>query len=345
MRPFLMPPNRLSHFYLGGARITDLRGGPAPGERTPEEWLASTTTRFGEDSSGLSALPGGALLRDVVDADPDGWLGPQHLAHHGTSTGILVKLLDAGERLPVHLHPDRVFARRHLDCPYGKTEAWYVVEAVPGATCHLGFSREMHTEELARHVAAQEADALLDAMHAIEVRAGDGILVPAGLAHAVGQGILVVEAQEPTDFSILLEWQGFAIDGERDGHLGLGFATALEAADRRALAPEEVAGLVRRGSDGGRADQLIPVLTEQAAEWFQVELARPEEEVVVAAGFAVVVVLSGAGTVLGVQPTAVQRGDVLAIPYATGSWALRGDLSAIVCRPAAEGPLAAGGEG
>jgi mannose-6-phosphate isomerase len=337
-----MPANRLSHFYLGGERITDLRGVPGPSERAPEEWLASTTTRFGEDSGGLSALPDGTLLHDAVRADPEGWLGPQHQVGHGTSTGLLVKLLDAGERLPVHVHPDRAFARRHLDCPYGKTEAWYVVEAEPGATCHLGFSREMPADELARHVEAQDADALLDAMHAIEVRAGDGILVPAGLAHAIGEGMMVVEAQEPTDFSVLLEWEGFAIDGPREGHLGLGFETALEATDTRAWGPGEVDALVRRAaSPARRVDRLLPVLADPAAKYFRVELARPERQVVVPAGFAVVVVLSGAGEIVDeVASTPARRGDVVAVPYGTGSWALTGEVTAVVCRPAVDGPLA-----
>lgn len=78
MRPIVMPPNRLDHFYLGGSRITDLRGVPATSERSPEEWLASTVTRFGEERTGLSSLPDGTLFRDAVEADPDAWLGIEH---------------------------------------------------------------------------------------------------------------------------------------------------------------------------------------------------------------------------------------------------------------------------
>lgn len=338
-----MPANRFSHFYLGGRRITDLRGAPAPGDRAPEEWLAATTTRFGEERSGLSALPDGRLLRDAVEADPDGWLGPEHRGSHGTSTGILVKLLDAGERLPVHLHPSRAFAQRHLDCPYGKTEAWYVIEAEPGAACHLGFVRDLSAEELAGHVTEQDADALLEAMYTVEVRAGDGILVPAGLPHAIGEGIMVVEAQEPTDFSVLLEWNGFAVDGPRDGHLGLGFETALGATDRRAWGRDEVDGLVRRPVGAGRADRLLPVLADDAAHYFRVELARPEHEVDVPAGFAVVVVIAGGGSIVeDAGATTVERGDVIAIPYGAGRWALRGTATAVVCRPAVHGPLKGG---
>ena len=61
---------------------------------------------------------------------------------------------------------------------------------------------------------------------------GDRVLVPAGMPHAIGRGILLVELQEPTDFSVLLEWEGFAIDGRAEGHLGLGFDVALGCVDR-----------------------------------------------------------------------------------------------------------------
>lgn len=344
MRPVIMPANRLTHFYLGGARITDLRGVPAPHERSPEEWLASTTSRFGEGDTGLSHLPDGTLLRDAIEAHPDAWLGATHRAGFDTSTGILVKLLDAGQRLPVHLHPTREFARRHLDCPYGKTEAWYVVEADPGAVCHLGFSEELTDADVAGHVAAQDADALLAVMNRIEVRPGDGVLVPAGLPHATGEGILVVEAQEPTDFSILLEWEGLPLDGERDGHLDLGFPTALQAVDRSAWSADDIAGLVRPAPAGTRSDELVAALPDAAAAFFRVHVARPADEVAIPPGFAIVVVLAGSGELRDAGGTVpLARGAVVAVPFATGEWALSGDLTAVVCRPAEVGPLLPGG--
>ena len=63
------------------------------------------------------------------------------------------------------------------------------------------------------------------------------VLVPAGRLHAIGEGVLLLELQEPEDLSILLEWGGFALDGERDGHLGLGFDLALSAVDHQRSPP------------------------------------------------------------------------------------------------------------
>jgi mannose-6-phosphate isomerase len=339
MNPVPMLPSRFAHFYRGGANITALRGVPGPSERSPEEWLASTTVRFGAEPQGLSVLPDGRLLRDAVTERPDAWLGPEHVKAFGVNTGLLVKLLDAGERLPVHVHPSRSWARDHLGCAFGKTEAWYVVAAAEDATVHLGFRQDVAADELAGRVASQDVQAMLGAMHVRPVSAGDGIVVPAGLPHAIGEGIFVVEAQEPTDFSVLLEWTGFDVDGPADGHLGLGFPTALGAVDTRGHGDDEIDALFQSGRTT-RADFLAPALPESADAYFRVHVARPERRVGIPAGFAVVVLLGGAGRLTATDADAIDvaRGDVLAVPYAAGDWSLEGDLEAVVCRPGASAP-------
>ena len=131
MRPIVLPPNSVPRFYRGGAAIAALRGIETAAERAPEEWVGSTTTVFGEQELGLSRLADGRVLRDAMAADPVAFLGPDR----GADPRLLVKLLDAGERLPVHVHPDAAFARETLDSPYGKTEAWIVIDtAGPTAT-------------------------------------------------------------------------------------------------------------------------------------------------------------------------------------------------------------------
>ena len=84
-----------------------------------------------------------------------------------TETGVLVKLLDAGQRLPLHVHPDRRFANAHLASPYGKTEAWVIVSAEPDAYVHLGFARDVEAAELAGWVAGQKIDEMLAATNRI----------------------------------------------------------------------------------------------------------------------------------------------------------------------------------
>ena len=147
-KPSKLPSNQFDHFYKGGYRIGKLRNGPG-GPMRPEEWIGSTTTRFGELVNGLSKLSDGQLLRDVINANPTAWLGAKHIEKFGVSTEILVKLLDPDQRLPVHYHPDQSFAKEKLHLNHGKTEAWIILEAPAGAKVGIGFKEEMKKSDVA----------------------------------------------------------------------------------------------------------------------------------------------------------------------------------------------------
>ena len=322
MKPFRLAPNVLRHFYAGGERIAALRG-TEPADHTPEEWLGAANTTF-DGSRGLSRLPDGRLVRDALEAEPEAFLGPEHVARFGADPSLLVKLLDAGQRLPVHFHPGREFAERELGLAHGKTEAWLIVEADPGAAVWVGFSREVGMDEVRGWMSAQDSRAMLASMHELPVSAGDAVFVPAGAPHAIGAGILMVEVQEPTDLSVLLEWDGFELTSE-DGHLGLGWDTALAALDRSAWSSERVAAL--RGPGEGRS-----LLPRDADPWFRAERVRGGDEL--DAGFSILVGVSGTGD-LGGEPFG--RGIVLLVPHAAGPLTLGGDVEAIRCRPPAAG--------
>ena len=78
-----LPPNPIRHFYRGGPAIAELRGIDVGGDHSPEEWIGSATTLFGESERGLSRMPDGGLVRDALAADPEGWLGAAHAARFG----------------------------------------------------------------------------------------------------------------------------------------------------------------------------------------------------------------------------------------------------------------------
>lgn len=331
MKPHRLAPNLIRHFYAGGERIARLRGLEGVSSHQPEEWIGATVARAEQWPIGLAHTVDGLLLRDLVIDDPEAWVGGP--VQDG-DTGVLLKLLDAGQRLPVHVHPDRAFARSHLDCPYGKTEAWFVLEADPGSAVHLGWSADVDPAELDRRREAQDGDWMLDHMHRIEVRPGDGVVVPAGLVHAIGAGILVAEAQEPTDFSILLEWS-ITTSTRDESHLGLGFDTAMQAVDTAALPPELVGRLVTHTPLDQRGDGLAPILAESAEPYFRMGLAAPlDASVDVPRGFSLLVVISGHGTLHGRgDDFAVRAGDTVAVPAAFGPYTIAGPVQALVVQP------------
>jgi mannose-6-phosphate isomerase len=302
MKPEVLPPNVLRHFYAGGARIARLRGLTLESGHMPEEWLGAVNTTF-DGTRGLSRLQDGTLVRDAIAAGPAAWLGERE------DPGLLVKLLDAGQRLPVHFHPGREFARRALGSRYGKTEAWLIVEAEPDAAVWVGWTREVGLDEVRGWMREQDAAAMLATMHELPVAAGDEIYVPAGTAHAIGAGILMVELQEPTDLSVLLEWDGFELS-EDDGHLNLGWDRALEALDSTAAPPPQT------------------TLPSEADAFFRAQWLDGDAEL--EPGFSVVVGLEGSGTLAGLP---FGRGTVMLVPHGAGMVELRGDVRALRACP------------
>jgi mannose-6-phosphate isomerase len=327
VKPQLLPPNVLRHFYSGGARIADLRGLDLESDHMPEEWLGAINTTFGDTERGLSRLQDGTLVRDAIYADPEAYLGPEHVATFGANPALLVKLLDAGQRLPVHFHPGRPFAREALGSRYGKTEAWFIVEAERGASVHAAFERDIELSELREWMRTQDSRAMLDAMHELVVAPGDVVFVPAGTPHAIGAGILMIELQEPTDMSVLLEWAGFELS-EDDGHLNLGWDRALEALDRRAWDEDQAHAL--RG----------PGLPDGADPYFRAE--RLHRGAVLDPGFSILVALGGKGTLATEGgELELRRGAVALLPHAAGAGELRGNVEVLRARP----PDPAAGEG
>jgi mannose-6-phosphate isomerase len=305
MRPEPLSQTRVYRFYRGGALLERFRGGPGEDGDHPEDWIGSVTAANnpGRDDpeAGLSRLHDGRLLRDAIRADPQRWLGAA--AAEG-ATGILVKLLDAAERLPVHAHPDRAFARRALGSEFGKTEAWVII-ATRDEQSEIWVGQREDTDRATyrRWIDEQDTAALLESLNHVPVRAGDVIYVPAGVPHAIGAGVLMIELQEPTDFSIVAEWSGFPID-PADSHLGLGWDVAIEALDLRAHRP-------------------VQRLPDAAREFFWAD-ERPEP----AGRFAVWIVLDGSGEVAGMPALA---GDCFAVPAALGAADVSGDLRILRC--------------
>ena len=335
MRPIVLPPNGVPRFYLGGPEIAALRGTEPEGDRVPEDWVGSMTTVFGDDELGLSRLPDGRLLRDAAAADPVAFFGPDHVARRGADPMLLVKLLDAGERLPVHVHPDDAFAREALRTRYGKTEAWIVVGTTrPDATVAAGFREDVAPEALERWVREQDHGALLGALNPIPVAPGDAIFVPAGTAHAIGDGVLIVELQQPTDLSVLLEWEGFGIADEREATLGLGWDVALRCVERTTRDADALRG--RRDGANGPVTRLLPAAADP---FFRAERVEPAPIAALERGFAILVGLEGSGALRpeNDEPLPVGRGDTVLVPWAAGTCHLEGDLVAIACRPPAAG--------
>jgi mannose-6-phosphate isomerase len=340
MRPIRLAPNQPSaRPYLGGAGIRAFRGAGSTEPNSPEDFVASTTTVFGSDHVGLSVLPDGVTLRSAVEADPVGWLGAAHVRRFGTDTGLLVKLLHTGERLFNHVHPDATFAQAHLGSPHGKTEAWFIVSTgdAPSATVWLGFSRAVTVAELRDWYERQDASAMLAALNAVTVRAGDWVYVPAGTPHAIGAGVTLVELQEPTDLSLILEHAGFPALSASGALLGLDVESALQAVALAPVGSAAAEALRGRVTDAGRSTLFPPA----AREFFRAEhLVVDGGSETVEAGFGVLVVLDGGGTLRWGPGSdggsvAIARGETFVVPHGAGRLEVTGAVRVLHAAPAA----------
>jgi mannose-6-phosphate isomerase len=332
--PANQPPDR---FYRGGPGIAAFRGGrgaPASGDHVPEDWVASVTTQAGETSIGLTVLPAtptgeGQLLRSAIAADPLGWLGSAHVNAFGTDPLLLVKLLDPGQRLPVHAHPDDRWAADHLGQRHGKAEAWCILQS---GEVFLGLREAVTPARLLELVESQDTGTLLGLLHRREVAAGETVYVPPGVLHAIGEGVLLVEVQQPADLSILLEWRGFELDGATHGHLGVGFDEALGALELVARSDAEVDALITPAGSNGS------VLPPEAAPFFRAERYTFSGSQRLDKGYAVLVVTEGALDLAFVgRRLALSSGDTVLVPSAAGPLELTGSATVLVFRPPAPG--------
>jgi len=328
----MLPPNPVFRFYRGGLGIDLVRGlEPGTGPGAAEDWVGSTTTSFGHDSEGLARLSDGRILRDVIAADPVGYLGEEHVERFGATSGMLVKLLDTAERLAVHFHPGREFARAELGSRFGKTEAWIILRAEPGAEMRLGLRAPVDIATLERWVREQDSAAMLAALNPVPVAPGDVLFVPAGTLHTIGAGITLIELQEPSDMSVVLEWQLSGVDSGEE-HLQLGWDRVLAAAS---TAPSPPAYFPARATGAGShgVESLLP---GQADPYFRAQrVSVGGQELSLAPSFAVLIVLDGELTVSArdQEPLRVTQGDAALIPHGVGETSFAGHGTAIRCLP------------
>jgi mannose-6-phosphate isomerase len=174
---------------------------------------------------------------------------------------------------------------------------------------------------------------MLAALNRVPVQTGDAILIPAGLPHAIGAGVFIVELQQPTDLSVLLEWEPFPIDGLAEGHLGLGYDVALGCVDRSGWDTAQLTAL--RGPYDPQSP-VTSVFPAAADPFFAAQRIRPGDGTVpLDPAYAILIMLSGDGLLRtehgGGQP--LSRGMTILLPYAAGRCEISGRCELIRCLP------------
>jgi mannose-6-phosphate isomerase len=144
---------------------------------------------------------------------------------------LLIKFLDANEKLSLQVHPPEQVARKLGGEP--KTEFWYVADANPGAEVFLGFCGSITRQQFEE---ALRDGTVADHVHRIRVQAGNAVFLPAGRFHALGAGNLLVEIQQNSDTTYrVFDWnRADPVTGERRE---LHVEAALQCIDFNDVAP------------------------------------------------------------------------------------------------------------
>ena len=242
--PIKLKGERVWRTYIGGREIGHLHGDmDATDGHFPEEWMFSVTHARNagreEMEEGISRLDGdrSLSLKKLIEAYPHEMLGREHVKRWGTSTGVLIKIIDSLERLTIQVHPDKEKAEKLFHSPFGKTECWHILgtrDDIGENPCiYLGFKEGIRKEHWIRCFEDQDTDEMLRLLNRIDVNSGETYLVKGGVPHAIGSGCLIVEIQEPTDYTVRVERvtpSGFNI-ADSMCHQGLGFQTMFECFD------------------------------------------------------------------------------------------------------------------
>jgi mannose-6-phosphate isomerase len=330
--PLQLAANPVPVYYRGGASIARFRG--LETFHSPEDWVGSLTT-FPSDllppgltgTFGISPTDFGPLSM-VVAASPLEWLG------HGDppiESGLLVKLLDAGERLPVHWHPDKGFAQVFLASCHGKAEAWVVLSDAP-SRIWLGARDGVSASAFLDWIEAQDVTSMMASMNEVRIQPGDVVYVPPGVVHAIDVGAFLLELQEPTSFSVLAEYQRLGVSGH-NAALGVGWPRALSCLDLNP-ATNDPETLVHRGR--ALEDGIHALMPREAESYFRCTSIRRSDGVEYEIDAFTVLVAAAGTTRLQLSngdENIIEAGETWVLPASSGHTALRTTGQIYVCQP------------
>jgi len=260
------------------------------------------------------------MLREVIEALPEEMVGARFAERFGPIAGVLVKLLSPAGPVPLHAHPNRAWARKHLGSPFGKTEAWILLDT-PGdgsqpAYAGVGFVPGIDRDWFAAAVSRHDNAAIRNSLHRTDVHPGEVYVAHAGVPHYLGPRISFIEVQEPSDHIVIPETSG---DDDAGATMGLGWDLALDMIDYTGADAGQTFGRARqeptvlRVSHGSREVRLF---SGEALPFFDaLELIVADEIDVESGRFGIGVVVSGSGFLdgdFGSQP--IRQGETFALP-------------------------------
>lgn len=192
-KPFLLSPCGKDYLW-GGSRLKEEFHKKISMVPLAESWECSV------HPDGTSVIASGKykgqLLSDILQEHPE-FLG----THPRNGFPVLVKFIDATQKLSIQVHPTDEYAQNHENGECGKTEMWYVLDAKPGAELIFGCNQDMEPDAMRNSL---EDGTIEKYLRKVPVARDDVFYIPAGTIHAIGEGVLLAEIQQNSNLTYRL---------------------------------------------------------------------------------------------------------------------------------------------
>ncbi len=312
MQPMKMQPV-LKEKVWGGRRLAQVLG-----KRLPPDVPIGESWELADHPRGTSTVAEGSLagrsLREVLERHGEAVLG-RGLAARGWAKrfGLLIKFIDASDRLSVQVHPDDAYAAKHAPGESGKTECWVIVHAEPEAWLVRGLVPGTTREQFAEAIKTGNLEPLLKKR---QVKAGDFVWIPAGTVHAIGPGIVLAEVQQNSDVTYrVYDWGRVGLDGKPRA---LHVADALRATNFSGEEPPS-GGRGRTADETGLAIEHLA--DSPAFSLSRIRLDRRPWAAETGGTFAALVVLAGRARLSSAEGGLdIMQGDTVLVPADAGEY-------------------------
>lgn len=318
--------NLLEPFLLERIALPKVWGGRAlakvPGIALPPDVAIGETWELYDRAEGSSRLRGRTTtIADLIREDAERLVGVGVSLARGRRFPLLLKFLDARERLSLQVHPDD--AQAAADSDSGKNECSVVLATGPNACIVRGFRPGVTRE---RFLAKGATDEVVDLLYSFRPQVGDTVHFPPGTVHSIGPDVVIFEVQQNSD----LTYRVYDYGRGREVHLAKAFAVAKvepPPSEPTVVTPVPLA-------DGGT--QLIATPDFRVRRYS----LRQRAELPTGGRFVTVTVVAGSGTLSwpgerAHGTLAMAAGDTVLVPACVAHFALlpNESLNVILCDP------------
>lgn len=188
-----------------------------------ESWEISTVPNF--CSIVEKGVFKGKSLNELIELFQEKLLGTYVFEKYGKEFPLLIKFIDAKEKLSIQVHPDDEYALKNHNS-FGKNEMWYILDSQNNSDLTIGFNQNVNKNQVAESLQKSEITSLLNEIHP---KPSEVYFLPAGRVHAIGKNVLLAEIQQTSDVTYrVYDYDRIDKDGKkRELHLD----AALEVMD------------------------------------------------------------------------------------------------------------------